>query len=430
MDAVLEHSVHLGCIVRDSPEGRAWREARRQLEKMPIRARGIENLPVDHRSIVDNVLFIHKANRARPLLFPLLVGKFLPHLAHKEIRRQLRSSEIWQPYRELELCAAFVAIAIEYLRSIAPGYPHKGLVYTLPNTPWAAVSSFKELPWNSASSLIPAEARDAHRIGLERVVSTTAPVIAHRLNLLVEAITNSEVWTNLAGARKAIERKRTLQSELQRSREQFAAEFETFERHDISIASRNAKAEEIAEKVYAKRGSRIQRYVEAFLHYEQLLENIYWLLSQLIAFEDISCLTSDDSRQVQQVFLSYGKRGYVTALATTRGKTLAVGQLAHLTLTEIDSAGDGLYQIELLDQRYDPSSRVRVLFRGRCLWSCSLSELREITERYTKSTLVENETPDLVSTTELRMMDGEKVVESLSLGELMAYKVRDTMYLP
>jgi hypothetical protein len=295
---------------------------------------------------------------------------------------------------------------------------------------WTEISSYKELPWNLAPSLIPENARDANQLGLERVIPTSWPVITDSLNLLAEAIRQSAIWKELDKTYKVIERQNNLKIELYRARKQFSKEFAKYRDISISKVTQLTRFEDLARQVYAKRGKRITGYINAFLEYERLVEHIYWILSQLIIFENISCITSSLPQQLQQVSLNYGKEAFMTALAKTRGKTLAVGQMVHVALPETDHISDGLYQVDTLRQKFEPRSGVHVLFRARKLWYCQLDEILSITRNYKLQTCLQNEMPDILSETKISITDGDKVIETLELGGFLNYKFSDTMYLP
>jgi hypothetical protein len=435
MDSILEHTFRLGCALRDSQEGRIWRESREALSKIPLNTPNLAVLPPEKVSIVENLGLIHRANKARPLMLPLLVSKYTPRLNHDEIRRELnKNSEIWKSYRQLELCTAFTGIVVTFLRSIAPGYPHPYLVYSLPNTIWSQLSSYKELPWNMASSVIPKNASEVQQLGLERVIPVSAPIIVKLLDSLAKAIKSSEGWMRLSYTCKAIEKHRNLKEELQRAQQEYRQKVEIYRNPNVSKPTAYEKAHNLAEEVYSKRGKRIQNYVESFLDYERLVECIYWVLSQLISFEQVSCVTSSNPQQLQQIFLSYGKKAYMTAVGQTvgqtRGKTLAVGQLIHVTLPETDRIADGLYQINLLRQKYDPESGAHVFFRAQCIWYCRLEDLAGVVEKYNQPTFLQNENSNLVEGTTIVILEGETPVESFEVGEFLRYQFSDAMYLP
>ena len=431
MDEILEKTIQLGCLIRDSPEGMIWRESSAQLDEIPLSTPNLGSLPPDQIPMIENLGLIHKANKVRPLLLPLIVGRYSPHLDHNSMRKELnKNQKVWKPYRQLELCMVFTGILVTFLRKIAPGYPHKDLIYTMPNSEWTELSSFKELPWNMATSIIPEKVIDAKQLGLERVLPNTWPVIISALNSLAESIKRCPTWLNLHKAYRAIERQNNLKIELNRAKEQFDKEFAPYKAFSVAKPTRFNKFEDLTKHIYGKRGKRISKYVDMFLQYEWLVERIYWTLSQLIMFENISCIASSISQQLQQVSLNYGKEAYLTALAKTRGKSLAIGQLVHITLPESNNIADGLYQVESLRQEYNPDSGVHILFRNRKLWYCKLDFLLLLEENNHRSTYLQNEEQEMVNGTKIDIMDGEEVVDTWDLGDLFQLKFSETMYLP
>lgn len=431
MEEILEKTIQLGCLLRDSPEGRAWRESQQPLSKISKKSwremiLSSKVLPID-----EHLGLIHQANEVRPLLLPLVVNKYLPHMSHDEFRHELQKNQrIWNSYHQLELCSAFVALLVTFLRNLAPGYPHKDLIYTMPDGLWGEISSYKELPWNLAMGLIPNNSTDAGQIGLERVIPESAPAITIGVNLLAETVQRSTTWEELHKAYQKIAKQKNLQRELHRAKEQFIREFAPYQNPLITKATRFTKFIHLTKQIYAKRGKRILNYVDKFLEYEWLIECIYWTLSQLIMFEYISCISSSIPEQIQQVLLNYGQEAQLTALAKTRGRTLAAGQLIHITLPETANISDGLYQIETIEQRYDPKNGAHIFFRGRNLWYCDLNTLLSTTEKLKRPLCLQNETFNLLTGTRIKIMDGDNVVSTLEAGQFLQYRTSQTIYLP
>ena len=224
----------------------------------------------------------------------------------------------------------------------------------------------QELPWNMGGFLLPKDATDARLIGLNRFMPSMAQQSAASLNHLVTTIKAHDVWLRLKESYQEIERRPNLDKKLRRIRVRFGRGMEKQIRSKPSRSAWHLEAEKLAQRLYSKGGARIRSYMESFLEYERLIERIYWLLSQLVMHECISCITSAVPQQLQQVSLGCGKRRRLTALSETSVKTLEVGQLVHISLIETGHLMDGLYQVEQWHAKHQVGIAARILFRARC----------------------------------------------------------------
>ncbi len=432
MDAVLKQALKLACLIQDSKEARSWRKAWNSLAGIEFISPNLMSLPAGEVPLVDVVLaYRHSdAGQCRPLLFPMLI---MFDADAVRIKTELRQHpQVWRAYRRLVDCSVLTGQLVTFLRRIGPGYPHQDLIYTIPNTPWTRLSSARELPWRLGESLLVRNSSDARHIGLERSVPSVSRQVADSLNALAEAVRASDIWLELENAFRTVTRRKSLIQEIHRAKVQFEKEFRNISTRNIPPSVLWARVEELAKKVYSKRGSRIQAYVKAFWEYEGLIERIYWIISQLVIYETISCLTTSMPEQLQQVSLSYGKDAPLTALAQTRAKTLQIGQLVHVELVEMDQTLDGLYQVEQWYETYQVGTIPRALFHARCLWYCELKALLDATEDITNQVFVPSEAENMWGEGgRIDIVGPEGIVDSLPIGEVVpSLELRKTIYLP
>jgi len=432
MDAVLEQALKLACLIRDSEEANAWREAWNALLNIQFGTPNIMAMPLEEIPLVEHIGHLRVSEQSRPLMFPLLITRFPLPLNAAQIRDGLKDyPEVWRTYQQLVSCFGLTCLLVTFLRSAGPGYPHKDLVYTLPNTPWVQLSSMRELPWNMGEFLVPEGVTDARFIGLQRFVPSVAQQSATSLNDLLAAIKCDNAWLELEKSYETIQRRRNLRGEISRAQAQFQREFGEVSQMSMLKPEWQAKAKELVRKVYAKRGPRIQAYAKSFLEYERLIERIYWLISQILIHESVSCLTSSASHQLQQVSLRYGQDALLTALAPTLAKTLQVGQLVHIELVETEHLLDGLYQVEQWLEKYEIATGARILFGAQCLWYCQFNDLLTGTKEFSNPTFIPAEVMDILGESRVSITgpDGE-VVSWRIRDEIPSFELSKTMYLP
>ena len=156
MDEVLKQTIKVVCIVRDSVEATSWRHAWQLLDETSIDMSGLITAPVDQIPVAAYIRGIRTSDQAksRPTMFPLLVVKPPYIRSIDQIREGLREyPEVWNAFEGLRNCMRFIALLVEYLRVIAPGYPFEDLIFTMPGTPWRELNSSSELPWGLGETL-------------------------------------------------------------------------------------------------------------------------------------------------------------------------------------------------------------------------------------------------------------------------------------
>ena len=433
MDTVLRSTLGLACQIRDSAEAKAWREAWNVLSSAEFRAWESFRKPTVEIPLTEYIRLVRStdAAKSRPLMLPLLLSRFSPNLDAARFQTELgERPELQEAFQQMLKCFGLISLIVAFLRRAGPGYPHRDLIYTLPKTPWLELSSMKEVPWNLGEFLPPNGTTDAEIIGLHRVIPTASSSVADRLNDLLESIKNTRIWLELGQTFAAINQRRNLTTELGRARIQFEREMAQISRLSIPKAVWQAKVEDLAQRVYARRGTRIKAYVESFLEYERLIEGIYWILSQLAVYKLISCLISSDDRQLQQIGFGNGKPPLLTALAPTLARTLQVGQLVHITLPETEHELDGLYQVEQLFEKYQLETGSRVLLRSRCLWYCDLPSILEQTRQFSEKTFIPSECIDIGDSTRIDISGPNGKVTSWRIRDsLLSVELPGSMYL-
>jgi hypothetical protein len=430
MDSVLEQTLKLACLIRDSEEANAWRSAWNLLRDIPVRSVGP---PSEETPIAELLHHIRMSEQGqpRPLLFPLLVAHSLPGLKGEQIQEGLKDQpETWHTYQQLVGCFTLIGLIISFLRNIGSGHPHKDLAYTVPNTPWTQLSSEQELPWWSGSNFgIAEEVTDAKSIDLERRIPSISTQVVVCLNNLVAEIRADDIWLELAKSYEKISKRDNLKKKMHRARVRFERELNESRHLNIPKIEWQAKVEKLARTLYAKEGAQVMGHIHNFRQYERLIERIYWLLSQIIIYEAVSSITSAVPQQVQQVSLSPGRMGMLTAVAPTFTKTLEIGQIVHIELPETEHLLDGLYQVGRWIQKYQVASGARIFFSARSLWYCQLTDLHHATEQSAKRTFVPSEEGDILEGG-IDIVGPEGKVATLRFDELIGFNLSHTMYLP
>ncbi len=369
---------------------------------------------------------------ARPIMFPLLLAGFPINLSATRIRSELRDRpEVLGAYSQLAGCLGLTALIVEYLRSIAPGYPHADLVFGVDGTPWTQLSNYSEVPQNVGGPVLPEGATKAADIGLDRFAPSVSVELADQLIDLTGAVSSSAPYLDLKSAYKKVNADQNLQTEIRRARDQFEKELRRVNELKLPRDHWGQEVERISRKVYEKRGLRIQSYVSSFLEYEWLIERIYWLLSQLVIYEVISSLSTAEPNQLQQASINNERPRLVTGLTLTSARSVNIGQLIHLTLCETNGRADGIYQVDQWYSRYDIGVGGRDMLRARSLWECELKELEEIVGACDPPILApaDRRQDRPVFRIEITGHDGK--VTSLEAGDpVLNMEIRKSMYLP
>lgn len=431
---VLTQTLKLACLIRDSDDAIMWRQAWSSLSNISVDMTSLLTAPLDELPVAAHIraIRVSEQGQSRPVMFPLLVMK--PHF-YKNVEQVLLGLKDYPQARQAfglsRNWLRVIALIVEFLRSIGPGYPHENIVYTAPGTPWRELTSLNELPWGIGEPLLPKNVLDARLIGLDRLVPSVFVPTAQSLNVLVAAIQQCEPWLQLKRTFEKIEHTKNLISELDRIKQHFEKELQKINRPNIITPHWIDQVENLARNSYAKKGDKIGDYINAYLSYQQLIERIYWVLSQLVFYEEISSISSRNFEQLQQVSACEYPEPLITAISKVGAKTLDVGQIIQISLPETEHLLDGLYQIEHIRTLYEiKGGGPRILFRSRRLWDCKQELILKATKDFLRKTIVEELKVKGENEYKIEILDGNTRVASLQAGvDITEFEFVKTMYL-
>ncbi len=431
MDPILECTLRLACLLRDSEEAEAWRKAWQELGALGGRMQQAADTPTCQEAIRTRN---RDQGRARPFLYPWLVEGY-SGLSRTQVKGQLQGyPDIWEPYSKMQECMDTMGSVLSFLRRARPGYPQHDLVYTVPNSPWMMLGSECEVPWAYGGHTTPLpQPADAKSLGLGTSLASIWSQLAEAVNMLLVAIQADEVWHRLKKASAEILANRVLSQELAQARTRFEAELNAYSKLSLPKPIHTQKALELAEKSYSSLRPRNQAYVMAFKDHERILENIYWLLSQVVIYKVITCLTSAAPEQLQQVALNYGKDSTLTAVATSQTAFEEPGLLVHVAVEEAMGAFDGLYQIGSKTLKWHVGAQARIILTMRRHWLCPLPLLQVATGPCTNSVFVASDSrsvQDLIDHRHIVFIDKDGTEVDLRLRDWSpALDETRTMYL-
>lgn len=436
VDKVLEKAIKFALCVRDSQEAHSWREGWNQLCQLSERDIRVPIRTVDNDAPVPEYVhhIVHSDwAQARPLMIPTLLAQFSPFgNEHQTIARLQSSPFIWRAIRPLTGAMGFVGIVSEFLRNLGPGYPHNDIVYTLPSSPWAVLGSNSEIPWFFGKYFLSSwPVPSATLLGIERFVPSIGRPATVYLNELAGALKESTAWEELRLAYAEIEKNPNLKSELAKSRDVFEREFRQIVQLHLPGPIIQSKAEDLARKVYKKKGSKIQRYIKCFVNFDKLVTNIYWLLSHISIHSTIPRL-STSSGQIINVNAGYNVNSSLTALTRSYTHAFGIGKIVHLSFPETEGLLDGLYQISQTIYEHQVGKAERLFFRAECQWYYGIDELIASTSMAFIDAIVTE--PARLGEGEMEMRiygEGGEVIATLPVRkEIINMRFSHTMYLP
>ncbi len=414
MDPLLADCLKLACCVRDCEEAAAWRRAWASMNSYFWNKRDGDPLLDDPFFERMNIILSTDTAQARPLVFPLLLSEFsgltLPQIKTKILGYPV----IWNSYRYLDTCTQFIVSVVDSLRRAAPGYPHSDLIYTTPYAPWASPrDNLSQVPFTSQSlsatrenvrdplgtsiaetvlakpnigALVnkPARSHGTNQTAVDigRFVPSAAPELARHMDNLLMSIKMSIPWKQLTRAYESAEHLKNYTKQMRQARAQFEDQYGKLKQDAASGHVSGPEATRLAEKVYSRQARQVAEYARSFIDYELALERIYWLISHLVINETISCLSSAKPQQIQQINFHLDKEDRLSAVAPTSAKGQEVGRLIHITLPEVGSYMDGIYQVEQHNFHYTVESGACFLFMARRLWEAELSSIIQSTAQF------------------------------------------------
>lgn len=413
MNAVLEQTLRLACLIRDTPEAAQWRDAWHTLDDFETVGTPSSTMSLDQRlCAVRSTMY---AAECRPFFFPLLISKMFSIKRADFDTLKKSCPSIWAAHEQLITAMAVADRIFSFLRRTAPGHPHEKLVYTLPYTPWVYLSGYCEVPVGIQTQAIRSTS-SVSILGLQKIMPTRYVEIEAQLARLFVAVKSSAEWKRLEKTHMEVIRNGVLSRELTECRAQFDREYHNLAGKKLPGPTLELWLGQEAEKMSGGLRPRNQAYIESYLEYERLLERIYWLVSQVVFYNIISCITTAKQRQIQQVTFSQNKATYLTALALTDARTLQVGQLVHISMPEADNIPDGIYQIERWWLKYSAATSARIFFTACSVWPCTLPEARDVTSEFTDEVFKDSEERDKLSN--LMIAFGKR-------NEQTEYRVRD-----
>jgi hypothetical protein len=367
MSDVAIRTLHLGTIIRDSLDGQSWRRAWADIVGHAHEVLGAATPPTPEtkrlvRCILELRTTIQRLYRYHPVLFAYFVA-WHTGLDSNTIRNHLSVDPgLLALWNRLEGAFQAIGLIVTFLRRAGLGYPYPDLVHTLPLGVWTYLGRVCEIPWTLSHWLNPgaSPSDSAHAIGLEHYIPSVSEQTAQALDDLASSVRQSQELRTLNTIFRALEQ-HDLVPLLREYQGNFQADYDKLVEHGTSGHDLDVQTMALLLQTYhmTGRSRAIRDYTVAFEQYEALLQRIYWLLSHLVFNEVISCITTEDPEQLQQIISFHGEEICVTATAPTHAKTLRTGQLVHLTLPETEHALDGIYQIDRWSLKWSAANGVR-----------------------------------------------------------------------
>ena len=154
------------------------------------------------------------------------------------------------------------------------------------------------------------QSTDARFIGFHRFIPSVANAAAQSVNGLKSAIMQSDTWLSLKQAHDTILKHPNIAEELLRTKSYFEKELGEIKKPIHPSQQWLEDVDDLSKRIYSRKGKRIQQYIDAFRDYQELVERIYWLLSQIVIYEHISSISSYYQDQLQQISASEKSSSY------------------------------------------------------------------------------------------------------------------------
>lgn len=432
---MLKSIINLSVIIRNSSEGAVWRSAWKNLSKLnpdimpnPL---GDETLELSPEAII-SIFCTSESVEARPVMLPFLMARHPVIQNYPDFVKSLNQKpDLFRQYSSLVGQFAFFTLIIGYLRSISPGYPHEKLIFNLPNSPWKDLTNIKEVPLGIEKILI-----ERTRGNLLKELSLHIPsksdAILKALLTISSELQNEPAFVKLDTAVRNISKNENLTTELVNSKNYFEKRLGEMSQTQEPPYIRNNKISNLATQIYQKKGGKILEYVTAYLEFEELIEKIYWILTQFVIREGISCLSVTDATQLQQVMLGNSPNPILTGISRANARSLAIGQLVYLSLSDVQDHFSGLYQVNHVQALYKAGSGIRYYFKANLCWQTPLESFAKLLEIYnSQDFLIKRESitsPDNFRI-EISSPQGDPI--SLELGDpILNFSFSKTMFLP
>lgn len=422
MTTILEETIRLSCLIRDSVEAEQWRSA---WNTLPTLWSGQQITDISKEPPFDELIHLVRMTdrvQARPFLFPFILEEYAPESAKDFTSNLDRYPLVGGEIKKLLGCFSVMPYLVSFLRVKGAGFPHENLVYTDQDSPWVIQSGYRELPWLITKVLGPIPS-DAQLLGLNKFIPSVSVAVATSLNKLADLIAKDPSYQNLDRAYKVIAKNKNLQKELNSANEHFK---KLVIEAQAKIASGRIKPEmvqSITKEVYKKKGDRINNYVDNFLEVEKLIERIYWLLSHIIMNKTISFASTADPEMLQQVHIGLGPEHHITAISPTTACG-GIGHIIHLSLPEAGDIFDGLYHITHTHLRYQTGNRIRIFFHAKLLWKCTLSAAQSYPSQTVPPLFIPGDKGDLM---EIKLLFGNGSA-SLGMKDFISFENPRSIY--
>lgn len=312
-----------------------------------------------------------------------------------------------------------------------PGYPNENLIFNMPNAPWKDLSNIKEVPLGIEKTLV--ERTKGNLLGgISSHIPSKSDALIRALLAVSSELQKEGAFLKLDVAAKNISKNKNLTNELINSQKLFEKRLAEISKLQEPNYIQNNRIAELALQIYKKNGGKILDYVNAYLEFEELIEKIYWVLTQFVTREKLCCLSVLNDAQLQQIMLGNSRNPILTGVSRTSSSSLAIGQLVYLNLSDVDGHISGLYQIDHIQSIFKAGSGIRHYFKAGLVWQIGLKALESSLEKCNAKTfLVQNE--PITSADHFRIEisspDGEPI--SLEMGDpVLNFSVSKTMFLP
>ena len=376
MNELINSVIDLAILIRDSEDGKRWIKNWNSLIKSDDGPR-ISTDDLASVPIADSVRLLCTSNqiKTRPFLFPYVIQEYFPPEERGKILQELKTHPHFSNKIDHVITSSnLMTLIISFLRKNIIGYPNDLLIYTQPQLPWSKISRVSEVPYRIGEEWLPKIIPMAEMIGWEQFAPSIKDVIPTYLNNLLKNIKENNIYKDFEESYKNIIHNRKIKREMLNIIARFNREFTKIISRPVLKGIVEDNAQDICNDLYNKSSKEIILYKDKYLAMEELIENIYWTLSHIMAYKTISCLNSASLDELQQINIGFMEKGRLTAITRCVAKTLTVGQLIHISIPQANGIFDGIYQITHWIDKRNIIDGNRIIFDSRCLFNLRLDE--------------------------------------------------------
>jgi hypothetical protein len=376
MDQVLQHALLMAVRLRDASSATSWRTAweniareARTVRRATVRGDSARSAGRDF-TLAETLVHLRTggAFNYHPVLYSYFLRRATRH-TDADLHTLFSSHpQLLAHYVALEQCFRAITLVIGSIRRIGAGYPHRHLPYVEPMRVWNAIERVCEVPWPETVSAVPVSpSLNIRQLGLDTLLGADASPVSDNLENLLRALQSTREVQELNGAYEQVVQNGLL-IELGAARGEFGVRYAELRRQGLRGEELGKEAFVLVLEIYFSRNRIIRNYIEGFERYERLVQRIYWLISQLIFYRIISCVTTRNPNHLQQVLLLHEEEIYVTAVAPTNAHTLHAGQLVHITMPELAGIYDAVFQVRQWNLDWDVGTGARAFVRAEPHW--------------------------------------------------------------